>query len=195
MRRMLFVLLALSMVMLLAVPSGAAKPQCNPDLPGYTPGHPACQDSDDPDPLQPCPAEFTLSGTGGIGLECDWEPEFVDGDVDGVVTVTDTGTGEVSRLVVAVRDSSPGDYCPLTADPDPGVNDYPWYEAPFDTNPLTLTFDLTSAEDSYWEGKTNWCGNRYDSNGDPLHLLVTARTKKGGSITVTLYPAPVEPPG
>jgi len=126
-----------------------------------------------PEPVPACETATTLSGTGGLNLECAWTPDN-SGVSTGTVSV-DVKEGEVSYLVIAVRDSSPGDYCT-----GPTI---------WNTKPLGSEFSVTFDLDGYWYSPTDWCGtDRTDTNGEPLFVSVYARVKKGTALEVTLDP-------
>jgi hypothetical protein len=138
-----------------------------------------------------------MSGSGATRFECLWKP--VEGADVGTVTVTPDG-GTVSSLVVVVRDASPGDICVLEQEWDGQLG--PSYTADFLLAYSGL--DVVNFPDyGPYEGKTywtwaagNWCypqdpveGMRADPNGEPLHLQVNFRVKKGTTIDVVLSPA------
>jgi hypothetical protein len=123
--------------------------------------------------------EIALSGTGQQGFECHWTPE-VSSDEMGTVTV-ETVSGEITRLVIFVRDSSPGDICVLEQDT---------------LGPLVeSSFPLIYEGENYWESPIHWCerfdpvaGQREDLNGEPLHLRVNFRGKRGTEVLISLSP-------
>lgn len=213
----LAILLALSLM--LAAVAIAAPPGDYCDISG---SHPKCTTttSDPTTPpttvapdSQPCAeGQFTVAGgREQVLFECDWAP-VNDGASQGIVTVS----GEVSRVVVMVRDSSPGDLCELSW-PGKTSRGWEWYEGPL-TGALDLTFPLTDTRGIYWDfdymdnngdpvmGSTgeHWCGLydpidglRDDLNGDPLHLFVILdgnknKNKENASVNVTLSPNPVQ---
>jgi hypothetical protein len=167
----------------------------------------------EPPALQPCEDQFTV--TGGreqVVFECDWilPDEAPDAVVDGVVTVH-LDEGEVSGLVVMVRDSSPGDFCDLYW-PEKPSRGSEWYDGPL-TGDLELTFPLNDDRGTYWDFDyldnsgvlqsstgAHWCGPydpidglRNDLNGDPLHLRVffdgnKNKNKETAIVSVTLSP-------
>jgi hypothetical protein len=195
-RRFLFLFLAVVMTLVVALPAGADKPNCktNPD-------HPSCHTTPTPEPpaVQPCePGVTTLSGNGWLEFECDWTPKETDIPATGMVTVTKIGpSGEVSHVVIAVRDSAPGDICGWVT-----------FDKP-DGDVFEASFPLSDARGTYW-GYTNpldtneppteyvgehWCerydpiaGPRTDLNGEPLSVVVNARVKKGTVIQISLTP-------
>ena len=127
----------------------------------------------EPVPTPACESPTTLSGTGGLNLECAWAPTD-EGVSTGTVAI-DVIAGEVSYLVIAVRDSSPGDYCT-----GPTI---------WNTKPLGSEFSVTFDLDGYWDSPTDWCGtDRTDTNGDPLFVSVYARVKRGTVLEVTIDP-------
>jgi hypothetical protein len=160
------------------------------------PDHPNCSTTTttttEPPTLQPC--DEAILGVpqpvrGFVGFDCDWTPEN-DGAETGVVNVA-TLKGEVTRLVIFVRDSSPGDICVLEQldKPigSPVVSSFPMV---FDSDPSVAGF-----EENYWDSKTNWCerfdpiaGQREDLNGEPLHLTVNVRGKPGTEVLISLSP-------
>lgn len=177
-RTTIVIALALFALVMAAVPAGAAKPDCKPHQPNCS----TTPTTTEPPLAQSCATLTTLSGTGSLGFECDWTPKN-DGPTTGTVTVT-VISGEVSRVVVFVRDSAPGDICVLEQ----------WDKATGTV--FEASFPLKDGRGTYWDqGGTNWCepfdpvaGQRTDLNGDPLHLRVNVRAKKGTVIEVSLSP-------
>lgn len=110
-----------------------------------------------------------------VQFDCAWTPE-ADGSPIGTIDVD--AVGEVAYLVIAVRDSSPGDYCL-----DPVIWDGKGLGSHFEAS-----FDLVRGTDSYWLHPTNWCGDREDLNGDPLTVTVNARVKRNTDLAITLDP-------
>jgi hypothetical protein len=159
-RRYAVTLAGLTMALLVAgIAPAAAKPKPSPE----------------PDPEPVCAAVTTLSGPGGVELECAWTPEAQ--GVEGTVAVD--ATGEVASLAIAVRDSAPGDYCYLNT-----------WDKPQQTE-FAAPFDLVRGTESYWESPANWCGDRADLNGAPVTVSVYARVKRGTDVHVVLEPPPV----
>lgn len=210
MRRFWITIIAVATALAIALPAGAVKPQCDAGLPGYTPDHQICATDDDPTepPAEnPCPDLIELSGP-RVLFECDWAPTS-DGPTDGIVTVTMNPGGEVSHLVVMVRDSSPGDLCELSWDGK--ATDEQWFVGPLHGD-LELSFPLVDSTrgrywdywheaDELWYTGEHWCepydpvvGQRTDLNGDPLHLAVSMRAKKDTVVTVSLIPVQEEDP-
>lgn len=213
----LAILLALSLM--LAAVAVAAPSFCDPENPRYDPDNKLCTTTTTSDPttttttkppdLRLCEDEFTV--TGGreqVLFECDWAP-VNDGASQGIVTVS----GEASRVVVMVRDSSPGDFCELSW-PGKTSRGWEWYEGSL-AGVLELTFPLTDdTRGIYWafdyidnngdwvmgSSGEHWCGTyidglRDDLNGDPLHLFVILdgnknKNKENASVDVTLSPVP-----
>jgi len=218
----LAILLALSLM--LATVAVAAPPLCDPDNPNYDPESPACSTTTTdgtttttttmPPDLQACRDQFTVNGgREQVLFECDWTPQD-DGSSTGTIAVTKV-SGEVSGLVVMVRDSSPGDLCELSW---PGMTsrDWEWYEGRL-TGAIELTFPLTDPRGDYWafeytnndlevveSSGEHWCGPydpivglRTDHNGDPLHLSVLLdgnknKNKENASVNVTLSTGPAQ---
>ena len=163
---------------------------------------------------QPCEDQFTVNGgREQVLFECDWTPQG-DGPSTGTIAVTKV-SGEVSGLVVMVRDSSPGDLCELSW---PGMTSrgWEWYQGPL-TDALDLTFPLTDDRGTYWafsyidnndtaqtSAGAHWCGPydpidglRDDLNGDPLHLSVRLdgnrnKNKENAIVNVTLSTGPAQ---
>lgn len=166
----------------LAATAATAGPDCDRFA-----DHPLCPPSTttttttEPAVAQPCETVTTLRGTGNLGFDCDWTPEESSA-ATGTVTVTVT-SGEVSRVVVFVRDSAPGDICVLKE----------WDKAT--GTAFEASFPLVDERGTYWDNGTNWCepfdpivGQRSDLNGDPLHVRVGVRAKKGTVVEVSLFP-------
>jgi hypothetical protein len=116
----------------------------------------------------------------------------------GAVTVTPDG-GAISGLVVFVRDASPGDICVLKQEWDGQTG--PDFVAEFQLAYSGLDLEEFPdyepyEEEDYWSyGGTNWCypqdpveGMRPDPNGEPLHLQVNFRVKKGTTVNIDLSP-------
>jgi len=76
MRRIWITLLAMALVLGLAAPAGAGKPNCNRDDPNYTPDHPTCANEDPGDDL----VLVDVAMTGALATSCDGD----DGDGDGI---------------------------------------------------------------------------------------------------------------
>ena len=120
--------------------------------------------------VNPVPFEKTT-----VRFDCAWTPED---DGSGVGTIGVHADGEVAYLVIAVRDSSPGDYC---------LEPVIWDGKGLGTH-FEASFDLVRDTDSYWLHPMNWCGDREDLNGDPLTVTVNARVKRDTDLEVTLHP-------
>jgi len=166
-------LLALVAAALAAPPDFCGKNGTNSD-------HPSCSTTE-PSVTQPCETITPLGDTGTFSVNCDWTPENT-GAAEGTVTVTAT-SGEISRVVVWVRDSDPGDICVLEQ----------WQKATGTV--FEASFPLKDAPGTYWDNGTNWCepfdpivGQRDDLNGKPLHVRVYVRAKKGTEVKVSLSP-------
>jgi len=130
-----------------------------------------------PDPA--CIATTELSGAGNLGLSCDWTPSNTGEPGRVVVEVI---KGRVAYLAIAVRDSSPGDYC---------AGPILWGSRYGPGATFEATFDLVGAGSTYWDAPVDWCGTaRSDQNGQPLAVTVHARVKKGTQLQITLDPPP-----
>ncbi len=166
----------------------AAPDSCrNPDHPNCTTTteatEPPVTTTDAPDiPL--CETVTYLSGSRSAGMTCLWTPERGSGATPtaGRVTV-ETTSGELSDLVIWVRDAEPGDICVLEQLHRPGAGNF------------AASFPLTALFESYWDEPTHWCrrfdpamGVRDDPNGAPLHLEVSFQTKRGAAVVVALDP-------
>ncbi|RLE13346.1 MAG: hypothetical protein DRJ28_07525, partial [Actinobacteria bacterium] len=62
-------------------------------------------------------------------------------------------------------------------------------------NVFIAEFPLIHGDHTYWDNGTNWCepfdlilGQRSDLNGEPLHVRVGVRAKKGTVVEVSLSP-------
>lgn len=144
---------------------------CSAVGPAYAkPGKPAPY----PDREPVCETITTLHGS-LVKSECAWTPVAGDGVGPGSVSVE--ATGAIAYLVIAVRDSAPGDYCYLQT-----------WDEPSQTR-IDASFDLARSNGSYWESPANWCGAREDLNGAPLTVTVSARVKRGTVVRITLDPA------
>ncbi len=166
--RSLLILLTVAALVVIALP-GSAKP---PEGKGKPPAEP---------PTTATCGTITLIGASGSStFECDWTPENT--STPGLVTV-ETISGDVTRLLVLVRDSSPGDICVFEQ-----------WDRPVATE-FEATVPLSTDTESYWESPEHWCsrfdgvpGVREDLNGKPLHLRIDLRAKKGTEVRVTLSP-------
>jgi len=119
----LFVLLFLAMTLIIALPAGAAKPQCDDTLPGYTPEHLSCN-KDDPGDETPLygtmcdPADWPDNARGiqedDFSFTLSGKRDMACVDVisaGGPWKVTIDGEG-ARALTIIPRDSvSPGDSC------------------------------------------------------------------------------------
>jgi hypothetical protein len=132
---------------------------------------------------QPCETITPKNGTNELlEFRCDWTPENT-GAVSGTIQVEKI-KGEVSDVVMFVRDANPGDVCVLEQ-----------LRRPTGTL-FEVSFPLVHEGQTYWEqGGTHWCaqfdgvtGERYDSNGDPLHVWVNVRVKKDTVVEISLFP-------
>jgi len=179
--KMLMTLVALAALLVMtAAPTVAKKPD-NPGKPDTTTTT-TTTTTTEPVVAQPCKTVTTLRGTGDLWFDCKWTPKNT-GDAEGTVTVT-VANGEVSRVVVFVLDSAPGDICILEQ----------WQRGATGTV-FEASFPLEDGRGTYWDGGTNWCepfdpvaGQRTDLNGEPLHVRVGVRAKKGTVVEVSLYP-------
>jgi len=178
--KMLMTLVALAALLVMtAAPTVAKKPD-NPGKPDTTT---TTTTTTEPVVAQPCKTVTTLRGTGDLWLDCEWTPQD-NGAMTGTVTVT-VANGEVSRVVVFVLDSAPGDICILEQ-----------WQRGATGNVFIAEFPLIyEDETTYWDNGTNWCepfdpilGQRSDLNGEPLHVRVGVRAKKGTVVEVSLYP-------
>ncbi|MFV1962183.1 MAG: hypothetical protein ACC658_10150 [Acidimicrobiia bacterium] len=185
-RTTMIVVLALFALVVATVPAAlAAQPDfCNDLSPDYKPGHPSCLTTEPPT-VQRCETVTTLRGTGNLEFGCDWTPVDIS-STTGIVTVK-VIEGKVSSVAVFVRDSAPGDICVLEQ----------WDKPDLDV--LEASFPLVHEGQSYWDGGTHWCepfdpivGERDDLNGEPLHVFVSVRAKKGTVVEVTLTPGQAE---
>jgi hypothetical protein len=135
--------------------------------------------------IPPCATVTNLQGA-GAGMTCLWTPDRGLGEIPstGLVTV-ETTSGELSSLVIWVRDDEPGDICVLEQLRKPG------------TGTFVASFPLATGSESYWGEPTHWCsrfdpapGIRDDLNGEPLHVEVSfdTRANRVASVVVTLEP-------
>ena len=209
--------LVLVLVLIFAAVAAAAPPDfCNPELPDYKPDHPSCSSTTttapEPSDVQACTTDVlsSIDGSGATRFECLWTPEET-GIATGSVTVTSSDE-TISGLVVFVRDASPGDICALKQ--EWGDQNGPSYEASFDLaygllpddadwDPDNIYPDYEPYEnETYWSfGGQHWCypqdpinGMRGDPNGEPLHLQVNFRIKKGTMVDIVLDPPQVISP-
>jgi len=172
-----------TLLLMLTAIASAAPPNCD-----ERPEHPRCSTTEPPI-TQPCPTD-PIALTAGQGFfECDWTPE-VSSDGMGTVTV-ETVSGEVTRLVIMVRDSSPGDICVIEQLGKPIAS------------VVEATFKLVYEGENYWDSPIHWCerldtvdGQREDFNGEPLHLRVNFRGKrdtdgKPARVLISLSPGQV----
>lgn len=173
MKRISMVVLVVGLTLALAVPALAKRPG-KPEPP------------DDPPDVAPCEAATLVAGSGGLEFECDWSPDATAGLAEGTISV-EVVKGEISHLVLVVRDSSPGDICLLEGE---------WSELPLVAgDAVAASFPLVYEGEGYWDHPVHWCaqfdpvdGTREDLNGEPLHLLVSMRVKRDTRVEVTLTP-------
>ncbi len=174
----LLIIVVVTLTLGIAV-TATAGPDC--DNPKFA-GNPLCPL---PPPVagQPCETITPRGGTNELlEFRCDWTPENT-GALSGTVQVEKI-KGEVSNVVMFVRDSDPGHVCVLEQ-----------LHRPTGTV-FEASFPLVHEGQNYWEhGGTHWCaqfagvvGERYDSNGDPLHVWVNVRVKKDTVVKVSLFP-------
>jgi hypothetical protein len=173
--------IVLALFLMLAAVAIAAPP----DFCTNHPDNPNCTTTTDgtsttvPSDVPLCDNIPLLGGPGRTSFECVWtpdEPTNIAENLEGTVTV-DVTDGEVSGLVVSVRDSAPGDICVL-------MQEWPDQLGPV----FTTTFPLADVArgTNYWDfGGTHWCepydpiaGPREDLNGKPLHVNVGFVGKK-----------------
>jgi hypothetical protein len=180
--RIPFVVIAVALAMLISGTASGA-PEKNCDDPKWQ-EHPACvTTSTQPPTTQQCPTVVEIDAAGGrVEFECDWTPAHDEAALSGHVGVR-VLSGEMSRLVIFVRDSNPGDICALEQWDRPAADEF------------EAAFPLIVGNETYWGAPTHWCsrfdpvsGTREDSNGDPLNLFIGLRGKKGTVIEVTLTP-------
>ena len=185
--RSLALVSALTMCLAAAAMATAAPKDCK-DLP---PNHPNYCDTEppvtttEPPSIPSCATVTNLTGA-GAGMTCLWTPDRGSGETPstGLVTV-ETTSGELSGLVIWVRDSAPGDICVLEQLHKPG------------TGTFVASFPLATGSESYWDEPVHWCsrfdpifGERDDLNGEPLHLGVSfdTRANRVADVVVTLEP-------
>ena len=186
----LFAMFLLSAV--LASAAAAAPESCNPNSPKCPPTTTTTSEppvttttTSEPPGIPSCAAVTNLEGT-GASMTCLWTPDPGSGEIPstGLVTV-ETTSGELSNLVIWVRDDEPGDICVLDQLHKPG------------TGTFVASFPLATASESYWDEPVHWCsrfdpspGTRDDPNGEPLHLEVSfdTRANRVASVIVTLEP-------
>ena len=169
----------------------------------------ACEDSANATVVGDGLIELTIAGSAQTSFECLWTPDQAVGTTTATVTVTEIGGAVKGVPTVFVRDDSPGDICLLESDWG-GMHEPP-YAASFD---LAYGTDLPDGYEA-WEGTTYWdlvydqqglptvpvvgaywCAPqdpvldslRVDTNGTPLHFMVTFNARSGGSVTVELTP-------
>jgi hypothetical protein len=174
MKRLWTTLLIIAMAVVVTIPATAAPPNCK-ELPfenrhycGLPPNSTTTTTTTTPPPtLEACPTEtfpIPIPKTGWVDYECLWtpaDPQLPGEAVEGNVTVA--SLGGISKLLVLVRDSAPGDVCLLApVAPDQIID-----------GSFVGSFDLP-------------CGN-----GTPLHLSVVFFAKKNASpVEVTLSVEP-----
>jgi hypothetical protein len=173
-KRLVVLLFALGMTMLTATAPVAAKGK------PVKPPEPAIESCASIPPIKVTKGGYT-------GIECEWTPAHDAVAPSGKVEVK-TLLGEISWVVVVVRDSNPGDICVLESwDRPSGV--------------VAALFPLVDGAESYWDSSTHWCSRfdgddyiRDDPNGDPLNLVVNVQGKRGAVVEVTLTPGQVSSP-
>ncbi len=197
--RRLPILLAFGLVfalLVVAAPTAASQNFCDVDKFGLN--HPNCEEppTTEPPTIDPCKTTTRLEGS--VRFDCEWTPK--DTGTDGTVTV-EVIRGEISKVAVWVLDDFPGDICVLNQ----------WNNAKTKDNVFKVDVPLVNAEiETYWENTrdlhhgvfhaengAHWCAqfddNRVeplaDLNGNPLHVAMNLRVRKGTVVEVTLTPA------
>ena len=187
MKRAAIPLFATLLLLAVLVSTAAAAPDCSPNSPKCDTEPPVT--TTEPPSIPSCATVTNLEGA-GAGMTCLWTPDRGSGETptSGRVTV-ETTSGELSRLVIWVRDSAPGDICVLEQLHKPG------------TGTFVASFRLVTGDPdelvSYWDEPVHWCshfdpifGERDDPNGEPLHLGVSfdTRANRVATVVVTLEP-------
>jgi hypothetical protein len=192
------VLLLMLAAIAVAAPSGdfcvdhQDNPNCTEPTPTTTTTAPPAQ--------QPCPTgEITITANGYVEYECDWTPIYPGESAPYEGTVRLTSDRPVSKVVIAVLDSVPGDICTLVQG---------WEEKTGQVFQASFALSYSALPDGFdpdyaaWENQTywgwndaHWCypqdlmpGMRDDLNGEPLDLHVGFVAKKGTTATITLTP-------
>lgn len=167
-----------------------------------------------PTQLPACSDVMTITGKASTSFECLWTP-VNNGSEAATVTVSNIQGAISGPPTVFVRDDSPGDICLLEQAGDWGGQTGPEYVASFDlfyhqvpSGDGVLDYSAWLGH-SYWgfvmepgmEEGTHWCAPqdpildsiREDTNGQPLHLVVSFNAKKGGSLEISLSPGQATP--
>ncbi len=180
-------LLALVAVALAAPPDFCGEDGTNPDHPSCTSTPTTTTTTIEPAVEQPCETITTLGGTGQWSFGCDWTPANTEASI-GTIQIRAIN-GDVSRVVVFVRDSDPGDICLLEQ----------WDKPTSDLIEASFPLVYKNGETYWTQGGTHWCtpfdpavGERTDLNGSLLHVDVSVRGKKGTVVEVTLTPGQTE---
>lgn len=185
MKRFWMALLIAGLALAMAAPALAVKP----DNPGK-PGHPQ-------DPAeQSCVAVKTFDGIkGNFDYDCVWSPTGAEPRPEVATVAVGVTSGEVSYVSVIVNDSYPGSLCLFQREwlnEETGESLMPLESGEW----VTGLFPLVYEGESYWDVPVQWCsrfdqyGPKDDLNGDPLHLSVHLRARKGTDVTITLDPCP-----
>ncbi|MEN8114733.1 MAG: hypothetical protein ABFS21_10120 [Actinomycetota bacterium] len=187
MKRFWIMLLVLAVALVTALPVGAAKPDCNPDSPDYTPEHPSCVPDEPDEPLVGltcADAEAQYGPHVDVNWIDDWTFTFEigyreDACVD-VISIAGDWTikvdmGSAILVGLGVRDSvAPGDMCW-----GPGL------DTGLVTEADTYTFGTPASE-------LNACGDDFGDDDEALSFFAwadfrgPAKNAVPATITVTL---------
>ena len=193
--RRLPILLAFGLVFaLLIVAAATAAPPDFCDEEKFGLNHANCEEPPtEPPPEPPATQQCDTITTreGSVQLNCEWTPEN-EGATFGTVKV-EAVSGEISKVAVWVLDDFPGDICVFDE----------WNNAKTMDKVFEVQFPFVNdGGETYWGNGTHWCAQFDDArvealadlNGDPLHVRVNLRVRKGTVVNVTLTPAQDTPP-
>ncbi len=169
--------IALATALMLCLGAAATATAAPTDCADLPPNHPRY--CGPPPGIDECPAEITTSE----GFECLWTPSQGAGLTIGTITIEPFG--QLDRVLVFVRDASPGDICALEQGLD-DTSEPPW----------EVMIPLEDERGTYWDfTEGHWCepydpvaGQRDDPNGLPLHVQIGFKARRGAEARITITP-------
>ena len=173
MRRVVLLVLGVGVLVAMALPAVAKRPECTPDA-----TYPWCDGTTTttsstttttttttpvPDELEVCSDIMVISGKGNTGFECLWTPDrgsSSEPPAVATVTVSQLEGGVNGPPTIFVRDDSPGDICLLTS-----MEGFEWQvgegpEGPTYTAEFDLVYDA-DPDETWPAGYDAWLGHSY----------------------------------